>query len=112
MLLSPAGDLAGALDPALAAVGRTRAVLAAVSHFPTIPFVPKRRRALSNVPSTVAAHFARAYHLAICPPLPVPRFKVPLAWHARADADPAHAWFRNMVAEEVLLLSLDAEMPR
>ena len=112
VLLSPAGDLTGALDGALAAVGRTRTVLAAVSHFPTIPFVLKRRRALANVPSTAAAHFARAYDLAICPPpLMVPQFEVSLAWHARADADPAHAWFRNMVAEEVQLLSLDAEKP-
>ena len=108
VLLSPAGDLAGALDSALDAVGRSRTVLAAVSHFPTIPFILKRRRALANVPSTAAAHFARAYDLSICPPpLPVPRFEVSLVWHARVDADPAHAWFRTMVAEEVRLLSLD-----
>lgn len=112
VLLSPAGDLTGALDRALAAVGRTRTVLAAVSHFPTIPFVLKRRRALANVPGTAAAHFARAYNLAICPPpLLMPRFEVSLAWHARADADPAHAWFRNMVAEEEQLLSPDAGQP-
>ena len=110
VLLSPAGDLTGALDQALDAVGRTRTVFAAVSHFPTIPFILKRRRALANVPSTAAAYFAGAYALASCPPpLPLYRFQVSLVWHARVDADPAHAWLRNMVAEEVRLLSLDRD---
>jgi DNA-binding transcriptional LysR family regulator len=35
------------------------------------------------------------------PPLPSPDFEVSLAWHARADADPAHIWFRDLVAELV-----------
>ncbi len=112
VLLSPAGDMTGALDQVLAHAGRTRTVLAAVSHFPTIPFVLKRRRVLANVPSTAAAHFARAYDLAICPPpLPMPRFEVSLAWHARTDANPAHIWFRNIVTEEIRLLSLGAGGP-
>ena len=112
VLLSPAGDLVGALDRALAAVGRTRTVLAAVSHFPTIPFVLKRRRALANVPSTAAAHFARAYDLATCPPpLRVPRFEVSLAWHARLDVDPVHTWFRDLVTEEMRHLCGTAATP-
>ena len=110
VLLSPAGDLTGALDQALARAGRTRTVLAAVSHFPTIPFILKRRRALANVPGTAAAHFARAYGLALCPPpLPVPRFEVSLAWHVRTDADPAQTWFRTLVAEEVRALAASSD---
>lgn len=106
VLLSPAGDLVGAIDRALATIGRTRTVLAAVSHFPTIPFVLKRCRALANVPSTAAAHFARVYGLVACkPPLSAPVFEVSLTWHARADADPAHSWFRGLIAEEVQHLS-------
>ena len=102
VLLSPAGDLTGALDTAIAAIGRTRAILAAVSHFPTIPFVLKRSRALANVPRTAAAHFAKVYDLAICPtPLVAGEFDVSLVWHTRVDRDPTQSWFRGMVALEV-----------
>jgi len=106
VLMSPAGDLSGWLDGALAAVGRTRLVSAAVSHFPTIPFVLKRRRVLANVPTIAAAHFAKLYDLAAqAPPLPVPPFNVSMCWPNRSDCDLAHIWFRAMVADEVAELA-------
>ena len=102
VLMSPAGDLSGWLDEALAAVNRTRSVSAAVSHFPTIPFVLKRRRVLANVPTIAAEHFAKIYDLVShAPPLPVPQFNVSMCWPIRCDGDLAHIWFRHMVADEV-----------
>lgn len=102
LLLSIAGDLHGPIDERLAEMGRARTVLAAVSHFPTMPFVLKRHRALANVPALAARHLAAAYGLALSPPpLASPEFEVALVWHARTDGDPAHTWFRELVAEIV-----------
>ncbi|MBV9077302.1 MAG: LysR family transcriptional regulator [Methylobacteriaceae bacterium] len=105
LLLSIAGDLRGPIDDRLAEMGRSREVLAALSHFPTLPFVLKRRRAIANVPSVAAHHYAEAYGLEVGPtPVPSPDFEVALAWHARTDADPAQIWFRELVASCVVEL--------
>jgi LysR family transcriptional activator of mexEF-oprN operon len=106
LLLSPAGHLHGPMDERLAEMGRARTVLAALSHFPTMPFLLKRRRAIVNMPSIAAGYYAAAYGLAVCPPpLASPDFEVALIWHVRTDGDPAHAWFRNVVANVVSSLS-------
>jgi DNA-binding transcriptional LysR family regulator len=34
-------------------------------------------------------------------PLPMPPLRLSLAWHARYDADPAHAWLRRCVRETI-----------
>jgi len=106
VLLSVTGDQHGVVDDALERLGRTRTVVATVAHFPTIPFVLRRRRALANVPTTAARHFAKTYGLARCAlPFPSPTFDLVLVWHARTDADPAHAWFRALVTEVVAELT-------
>jgi len=102
VLLSIAGDLHGPIDDALAQLGRSRRVLAAVTHFPTIPFVLRRLPAVASVPATAARYYAASYNLALSPlPIVVPSFEVALIWHARTAADPAHAWFRQIVAGAV-----------
>ena len=99
LLLSVTGDLHGAIDDALAGIGSARRVLAALAHFPTMPFILRRQAVLVNMPSLAARHFAAAYDLACVPlPVPSPRFEVALIWHVRTDADPAHVWFRDLVA--------------
>ena len=113
VLLSIAGDLHGPIDDWLSGAGRTRRVLAAVSHFPTMPFILRQQRALANIPATAAHHFAAAYGLALSPlPLPSPDFEVALIWHARTDDDPAYAWFRDLVAEIISTLTTAAKRPR
>jgi LysR family transcriptional regulator, mexEF-oprN operon transcriptional activator len=102
LLLSITGDLHGVMDERLAELGRSRQVIAAISHFPTMPFILKRRRALVNMPAVAARYYAKSYGLELSPlPLPSPDFEVSLAWHVRTDADPAHVWFRELVAELV-----------
>jgi DNA-binding transcriptional LysR family regulator len=102
LLLSITGDLHGLMDERLAEMGRSRRIVAALSHFPTMPFVLKLRWALVNMPSTAARYYAQTYDLELSsPPLPSPDFEVSLAWHIRTDADPAHIWFRDLVAELV-----------
>src|SRR5208283_5910547 len=102
LLLSITGDLHGLVDERLAELGHSRRALAAVSHFPTMPFILKRRRSLANVPELAAHYFAATYGLEISqPPLASPDFEVSLAWHVRTDADPALQWFRDLVSDLV-----------
>ena len=109
ILLSIAGDLRGNVDDELARAGHTRQVLAAVSHFPTVPFVLKRLPVLANMPSLAASFYAKAYGLEQCSsPSASPRFEVSLAWHVRTDVDPAFVWFRDVVADLVSRLEREA----
>ena len=102
LLLSIAGDLQGMMDERLAEMGRSRRVIAGLTHFPTMPFILKRCAAIANVPTTAARHFGEVYNLEVSPPpLASPDFEVSLAWHVRSDADPAQVWFRKLVARLV-----------
>lgn len=104
-LLTNSGDLHGAVDEALAALGRERRILLGLSHFPTMPFVLRRRTCLVNMPWVAAHYFAQAFDLEVCPlPIAIPSFGVSLTWHLRTDADPLHGWFRELVASEVAAL--------
>jgi len=110
LLLSINGDLSGPIDARLAEIGRKRRVIAALSHFPTMPFVLKGRPSLVNMPSTAAHYYSATYGLALSPPpMPSPEFEVSLAWHVRTDGDPAHAWFREFVVNAVLNLKAGAQ---
>jgi hypothetical protein len=40
----------------------------------------------------------------LAPPIELPRFTVETIWHERHHADPAHAWFRHVVAEVAKVL--------
>ena len=112
LLLSTSGDLRGLMDERLAEMGRSRQVFAAVSHFPAVPFILKRRRALANLPSIAARYYAEAYGLELSPPpLESPDFEVSLAWHARTDGDPAHIWFRALIGELVSELARTSRLP-
>lgn len=67
LLLSISGDLTGLIDKRLAEIGRSRNVIAALAHFPTMPHIIKRRRALVNMPTTAARHYASTYQLELSP---------------------------------------------
>lgn len=90
------------LDDQLAALGHARRVAVTVAHFPTLPHILRRRALLANVPATAARLMAAEHGLEVHPPPFDPgTFSLGLAWHARTDADPAQAWFRALVEEEV-----------
>jgi LysR family transcriptional regulator, mexEF-oprN operon transcriptional activator len=111
LLLSIVGDLHGPIDDWLAEMGRSRTVVAALSQFPTMPFILKRRRTLTNMPSIAAKYYAKTYDLELSPlPLPSPDFEVSLLWHVRTDSDPAQVWFREVVAQLVATLRKKARM--
>lgn len=111
VLLSPSGVLTGLIDDRLAELGQHRRVVAAVAHFPSIPFMLKGRRLLANMPSVAARHFARGFGLTALPlPFDGGDFEVALAWHVRSDADPAQRWFRDLVRELTLAMRTEVEV--
>ncbi|MEJ6393836.1 LysR family transcriptional regulator [Gymnodinialimonas sp. 2305UL16-5] len=100
IFLSIAGDLSGPIDRAIAEKGQKRRVFLALSRFQTAPHVLKRRPCLINMPAIAAKHFAKTFDLEVSTqPFQSPTFSVSLCWHIRADSDPFHAWFRELVAE-------------
>ena len=105
VLLTNSGELHGAVDEALAAMGRERHVLLGLAHFPTVPFLLRGRTCLVNMPAVAAHYFARSFDLEVCTtPIAIPPFEVSLTWHLRTDADPLHGWLRERVAGEVAAL--------
>ena len=69
-----------------------------MASFSTLPFVLKRTRALANMPTVAAHHYAKTFGLAVSPlPFPSPTFDVVLVWHAKSTQDPAIAWLRGIV---------------
>ena len=100
------GDFHGQIDEALLEVGKRREVLMALANFSASPFLLKSRPSLINMPAVAAHYFAQAFGLGTSPlPLEHEPFPVSIIWHSRADQDPFHNWFREMVAEIVVALA-------
>lgn len=100
VVVSPTGGTRGAVDRALARTGCTRAVALTVPHFTTAlavvaatPFVLTTSASLAGAQ---AARFGLRMH---APPIELAPFAVSMVWHPRTDADPAHRWLRDRVAE-------------
>jgi DNA-binding transcriptional LysR family regulator len=100
LLISPRGTLGGAVDVALAKLGRTRNVTVTVPHFLVAPHVIAATDLVITLAARVAAAFADTHQLVLRPPpLEVPSFSIYLQWHQRTHADPAQRWFRDQLAE-------------
>jgi DNA-binding transcriptional LysR family regulator len=99
-LISPRGRQGGFVDRALAKLGHQRRVALAIPHFLAAPIVVATSDLILTVPERIARAFARMLPLRILePPLEVEGFDVTQYWHGRQARDPAHAWFRALVAE-------------
>ena len=99
ILVSLRGEPVGHLDGLLEAVGRSRSVVYTTPHFLAVPFLLHGFRAVSALPRRLAQNCADAAGLSICPvPLPSSGYDVRMVWHRRTSADPAHVWFRAVVA--------------
>jgi DNA-binding transcriptional LysR family regulator len=97
--IAPRGSRGGAVDTALAAIGRSRRIALAVPHFLVIPHVIAHTDLVVTLAARVAHAFAERLPLRILPPpLPLPPFKMVLRWHERHHRDPGHAWLREVFA--------------
>lgn len=91
----------GVVDVALAKRGKSRTVGARVSHFLLAPMVVARTDMVAAVSERVADVFAPSLGLRrFPPPIPLPTGRVGQVWHTHLDADPGHAWLRNIIIEE------------
>jgi DNA-binding transcriptional LysR family regulator len=100
LLISPRGQPGGAVDDALAALGRRRHVAVMVPHFLVAPHVIAASDLVITMAMRMVAAFAATFELVTRPtPLPVPGFTIHLQWHERTHADPGQRWFREQVAQ-------------
>lgn len=93
VVVSPAGDLAGTADTALAGIGRTRQVVAAVpAFFPALAAVAATG-CVATLPRSLAERFAPGFGLAVHPaPLALRPFPIAAVRHRRDARSPLHDW--------------------
>jgi len=98
LLVAPRGTPGSVVDDALAAVGRSRRIAAAIPHFLVVPYVIAGTDLVATLASRVAAMFSETLAL-VCmpPPLAIPKFQIALAWHERNHHDAPHRWFREQL---------------
>lgn len=100
LLVSPEGDGPGLVDRKLAGLGLKRRVVLSLPQFLVAPFIV----AESDLVATLAARVARRcadVGVGITvhePPVVLPDWPLALMWHRRADAHPATAWLRDVIA--------------
>jgi DNA-binding transcriptional LysR family regulator len=99
VVVTPSGRPGSAVDEALARHKRKRRVVLQVASFLVAPLVVASSDLIVTTPARIARQFADLRLALHPPPLSVPGFTVALGWHERFRGDPAHAWFRGVVAE-------------
>lgn len=88
----------GAIDEALAPLGRERKIATTVGGFSTALALARSSDLVASVPERhtgVLRHGMHTFSL----PVATPKFTVSLLWHPRMDADPAHRWLRDCVRD-------------
>jgi LysR family transcriptional regulator, mexEF-oprN operon transcriptional activator len=98
LMVSSRGEFEGAVDDALARLGKSRRVVMVTAHFSVLPAVLKRIPAVATLPEHTARHLAREARLEVCdPPVALRGYQSSLAWLRTRDDDPAHRWLRETV---------------
>jgi DNA-binding transcriptional LysR family regulator len=102
LLVAPNGSPTGLVDRLLAEHGLRRRVARTSSTFLDIAFLVAETDYVVSLPETVARPLVDELGLAIVRlPLQLPSFTHSMIWHRRTTNEPAHAWFRALVAEAV-----------
>jgi len=97
-LVAPSGRPGGVVDSVLAKRGLRRRVALVLPHFLAAPHIVRQTDVILTVGERIARSLGAGLRL-LAPPIPLPRFTVETIWHQRHHADPAHAWFRRVVAD-------------
>lgn len=102
LLVSAVASREGAVDQALANLGRSRRLAAVASHYLTAAPILRESDLLCTMARRIAVSLAEAFGLVL---LPVPDAVAPgpqvtsLVFHNRYAQRPAHRWLRALVAE-------------
>ncbi len=96
--VSRAGLEKGPIDDALISLGLEREIATIVDGFSTAVALARASELIASVPERHTGTLREGMYSF---PLPVETaaFTVSLLWHPRMDADPAHRWLREVVAE-------------
>lgn len=95
VLVSPeGGGFAGAVDEALAALGRGRRVVASLPSFLLAPQIVRASDRIAVVPERLVRLDPQGLVLT-SPPVDLPSFRVVASWHPRLAYDSGHAWLRR-----------------
>jgi LysR family transcriptional regulator, transcriptional activator of nodD3 and syrA len=99
LLIAPGGTPGSRVDTALAARGLTRRVVVRIHTFLSAASIVAATDLVLTAPTRVLEPLARPFGLRLLPsPVVLDRFAVLAAWHPRVHDDPAHVWFRTMIA--------------
>ena len=99
LLVSPQGDLKGAVDQVLTARGLSRKVVAGVSSFQLPPWIVAESDLIITLPTRLARIYEKVLPLRLFPPpIPIPGFTIVAVWHARNHESRAHQWMRKLIA--------------
>jgi DNA-binding transcriptional LysR family regulator len=99
VLVTPTGDsFRGPTDDALAAIGRTRRVVATMPTFLSLPGLLQASDFVAVAPERLLAAFDHALRL-FEPPVAIPDFPMLAVWHERTHRNPAHQWLREKMIE-------------
>lgn len=102
VLVSPRGDVHGAVDALLAQKGLRRRIALLLSDFMIVPQILTSTDYVITTPVTIARMFAREFDLRTFTPvggLGADRGALFALWHERVQNDPVNQWFRRLVMD-------------
>ncbi|WP_234023079.1 LysR family transcriptional regulator [Sorangium cellulosum] len=100
LLVTPRGTPGSFVDDALAALGRSRRVAAAVPHFLVAPHVIAATDLVATLGARIVDATAAPLGLSVLPPpIELASFSFSLIWHRRTQNDQAHRWLRDQVVK-------------
>ncbi len=107
LLVTLRDDARGAVDAALAGIGRSRRIAATVGRFLVVPHVLRGSDAVATLPSRLAVAVAAGAGCRVHePPLALDGWTETLVWSRAAERPPLQGWFRGLLRE------LAADVPR
>lgn len=104
-LITMGGDRAGAIDVALAKIGRKRNVVLRMPHFTAAPYAIEQSDLLLTLPGCLANKMAEQLDIVIRqPPVDTPEYQYYMVWHARQHNNLAHRWLRAEIQKVMATL--------
>lgn len=94
VVVSPRADFSTPVDAVLEKLGRTRRVVAAVPGYNQVALVLSQSDGVATLPRQLLQRYTAFVDL-IDLPFSVPSFRLAMAWHPRAQNDPAGIWIRQ-----------------
>jgi DNA-binding transcriptional LysR family regulator len=98
VVVSSRAELSTPVDAVLAKLGVRRNVVAAVPSYNQVALVLSETEGVTTLPRRLLQRYAGLVDL-IALPFEVPPFRLAMAWHPRAQSDPACVWLRACFLE-------------